>query len=88
MKFFGAVVEAAKRKTDTEVDASNLQQLFDKLSEQIGGSFKQNVLDQVGKPQSFVNVYVNGRDIRHLGGLETQLNDGDEVLILPAIAGG
>ena len=36
----------------------------------------------------FVNVYVSGEDIRFQDGLETQVNDGDEVTILPAVAGG
>ena len=36
----------------------------------------------------FVNVYVNDEDVRFLGGLETALNDGDSVTVLPAVAGG
>ena len=36
----------------------------------------------------FVNVYVNDEDVRFLGGLETKLNDGDSVTVLPAVAGG
>ena len=41
-----------------------------------------------GAPRSFVNIYVNEDDIRFLSDLETPLSDGDEVLIVPAIAGG
>ena len=36
----------------------------------------------------FVNVYVNDEDVRFLGGLEAELNDGDQVVVLPAVAGG
>lgn len=36
----------------------------------------------------FVNVYVNDEDVRFIGGLEAQLNDGDQVVVLPAVAGG
>jgi sulfur-carrier protein len=41
-----------------------------------------------GEVRRFVNVYVAGEDIRFRDGLETQLEDGDEVTILPAVAGG
>jgi MoaD family protein len=36
----------------------------------------------------FVNVYVNDEDVRFTGGLETSLDDGDQVVVLPAVAGG
>lgn len=41
-----------------------------------------------GKLRRFVNVYVNDEDVRFLGGLESPLSDGDEVVVLPAVAGG
>ncbi len=41
-----------------------------------------------GTLRRFVNVYVSGEDIRFQQGLETQINEGDEVTILPAVAGG
>lgn len=41
-----------------------------------------------GKLHRFVNVYVNDEDVRFSGGLETVIDDGDEVTILPAVAGG
>jgi MoaD family protein len=45
-------------------------------------------ITQDGDLRRFVNVYVSGEDIRFQQGLETQINDGDEVTILPAVAGG
>lgn len=48
---------------------------------------KQNVM-QDGKLHRFVNIYLNDEDIRYLGQLDTALNDGDVVSILPALAGG
>jgi molybdopterin converting factor small subunit len=48
----------------------------------------QRVLDGEGRPQRFVNVYVNGEDVRLLGGEDTPLRDGDEVIITSAVAGG
>lgn len=41
-----------------------------------------------GALRRFVNVYVNDEDVRFLGGLEAPLSDGDEVVVLPAVAGG
>jgi molybdopterin converting factor small subunit len=41
-----------------------------------------------GELHRFVNVYLNGRDVRYLGGLDTPVAPGDEIRLLPAIAGG
>jgi sulfur-carrier protein len=41
-----------------------------------------------GKLHRFVNIYVNDEDVRFSGGLKTEINDGDTVTILPAVAGG
>jgi molybdopterin synthase sulfur carrier subunit len=49
---------------------------------------KERLCDEQGRVRRFVNIYVNGDDIRFLNSLETQVNDGDEVAIVPAIAGG
>jgi len=49
---------------------------------------KDRLYDENGNLRRFVNVYVNGEDIRALDGEATQLKDGDEVAIVPAIAGG
>ncbi len=46
------------------------------------------LLDEDGNIPRFVNVFVNGRDIRHLGGLDTPVMPDDEVTILPPAAGG
>jgi molybdopterin synthase sulfur carrier subunit len=49
---------------------------------------KERICDDAGKVRRFVNVYVNGEDIRFLASLETPVKDGDEISIVPAIAGG
>jgi len=46
------------------------------------------VLNDDGSLHRFVNVYVNDDDVRYLSGLETPVSDGDEITILPAVAGG
>jgi molybdopterin synthase sulfur carrier subunit len=49
---------------------------------------KERLCDEAGKVRRFVNIFVNGDDIRFLDNLETTIKDGDEVSIVPAIAGG
>jgi sulfur-carrier protein len=49
---------------------------------------RTNLLDDQGNVRKFVNVYVNDEDIRFLSKLDTPLKEGDEVAILPAVAGG
>lgn len=49
---------------------------------------KPNLLDDEGGVRKFVNVYVNDEDIRFLEKLDTSVADGDEVALLPAVAGG
>ncbi len=51
-------------------------------------SLKQQLLDEAGDLNRFVNVYVNGQDVRYLAGLDTPVADRDEVRLLPAMAGG
>ncbi len=48
----------------------------------------QNIKDEHGKLRRFINVYVNDEDIRFLGGDTHQFEDGDEVMLIPSIAGG
>ena len=49
---------------------------------------KARLCDETGELRHFVNIYVNGEDIRYLDGIETSLSNSDEVSIVPAVAGG
>jgi molybdopterin synthase sulfur carrier subunit len=49
---------------------------------------RERLMDETGQLRRFVNVYVNGDDVRFMDGLGTPLKDGDEVSIVPAVAGG
>ncbi len=68
-------------------DATNVESMLGSLEAQFPG-IKDRLCDQEGKLRRFVNVYVNEEDIRFMQGPETVLKDGDEVSIIPAIAGG
>lgn len=49
---------------------------------------RDRVMDEGGQMRRFVNIYINGEDVRFSDGLGTALKDGDEVSIVPAVAGG
>ncbi len=68
--------------------ASTLLEAFAKISEQLGDEFKRRVLNPDGSPRSLINIYINGKNMRFSGGMETPLKDGDEIYVLPAVAGG
>ena len=71
-----------------EVSADSLQDAFAKVSEQMGDDFKRGVLEGDGTPRSLINIYINGKNAKFTSGMETPLKDGDDVYILPAVAGG
>jgi sulfur-carrier protein len=67
-------------------DASTVGEVLDGLYERFDGL--RDRIAEDGNLRRFVNVYVQGEDIRFLDGLDTAVEDGDEVTILPAVAGG
>ncbi|MEM1891748.1 MAG: MoaD family protein, partial [Nitrososphaerota archaeon] len=77
-------------KSDQELhfEVSSIRDLLNQLSEKFGDAFRQRVLDERGNLRSFVVLYVNGKNIQLTEGLDTRLEDGDEVMMLPAIGGG
>ncbi|MBA4719127.1 MAG: ThiF family adenylyltransferase [Nitrosopumilus sp.] len=72
----------------TEISADSLTNAFAKISESMGDDFKRRVLENDGKPRSLINIYINGKNAKFSDGMETVLKDGDEIYILPAVAGG
>jgi molybdopterin synthase sulfur carrier subunit len=68
------------------VDGATVGEVLDALYERFG-ELRSRIAEDGGL-RRFVNVYVDGEDIRFLDGLDTQVKDGDEVTILPAVAGG
>lgn len=70
-----------------ELESSSVGELVEKLDSSFPG-FKDRLVDENGDLRYFVNIYLNGEDVRFLQGLETTTNSGDEVSIVPAVAGG
>ena len=69
---------------------ASLAELIDDLEANHPGIRERLLEDKDGNEdlRRFVNVYVNDEDVRFLGGLEAELSDGDQVVVLPAVAGG
>jgi len=70
-----------------ECSAANVDELFSTLDQQFP-DLKPHLRDEAGQIRRFLNVYVNEEDIRFLGGNAYAFRDGDEVLLVPSIAGG
>jgi len=68
------------------VEGETVREVLDALYQEFG-DLRERIADDGGL-RRFVNVYIGGEDIRFLDGLETAVSDGDEVTILPAVAGG
>ena len=68
-------------------DGGTLTSCIESLEQQYPG-LKERLCDETGELRRFVNVYVNGEDVRFLAGMATALKAGDEVSIVPAVAGG
>ena len=65
-----------------------MTEAFSNISEKMGDDFKRRVLNDDGTPRSLINIYINGKNAKFSEGMDTTLNDGDEIYILPAVAGG
>lgn len=72
---------------EVNAQGSNVKALVEDLEKNFPG-IKERLCDESGKIRRFVNVYVNGDDIRFLQNLETNVKEGDNISIVPAIAGG
>ncbi len=69
------------------LDATSVKDLIARLDQEYGG-LQERLCEEDGEVRRFINVYVNDEDIRFLQGTDTALQPGDEVSIVPAMAGG
>jgi len=83
-----SVLNSGAGEKKTSLDVNTLNDAFAKISETMGDDFKRRVLNDDGTPRSLINIYINGKNAKFSSGLDTALSDGDEINILPAVAGG
>ena len=76
-----------QNKAEVKSSGTNIKEVIDDLERNFPG-IKERICDEKGKIRRFINVYVNEEDVRFLKQDQTSLKDGDEVSIIPAIAGG
>jgi MoaD family protein len=70
------------------VEADTVRSAIQRVDERFQGKLGEAVFDDKGQVKRTINIYVNGRNIRFTGELETKLKDGDEITLLPAVSGG
>jgi sulfur-carrier protein len=78
---------AAGGESEAELDGATVREVLDGLYERFDG-LSERLAQEDGSLRRFVNVYLGGEDIRFLDGLDTPVDDGAELTILPAVAGG
>ena len=74
-------------KSEVDVEGGTVREIFDDVENRHGG-LKDKIFDDAGEVRRFINVFVNGEDVRHAEGLDTPVKDGDALSVVPAIAGG
>jgi molybdopterin synthase sulfur carrier subunit len=74
-------------KPEVEVEGASVRAVFDSIEARHAG-IRDKVFDDAGAVRRFINVFLNGEDIRHMKGPDTPVKSGDELSIVPAIAGG
>lgn len=87
VKVPASMAHMTQNNTAIKCTADTIAECFDSLEKQFAG-VKVKLCNSAGQPRRFFAVYVNGEDINYLDGVATTLQDGDEVTIIQAVAGG
>ena len=75
------------QKDRVSAEGSNVASVVEALDKEFPG-LKDRLCDADGSLRHFVNIYINGEDVRYVDGIKTPVKDGDELSIVPAVAGG
>ena len=70
------------------LSATTVREAFTQLTSRYGEPFKRKLLDNSGQPKRFLNIYLNGKNITFIDNFESQLQEKDELTILPSVTGG
>lgn len=81
------LLSLTNNQSEVEANGGSVKEVLEDLEKQFSG-FKERLFDDGGSLRRFINIYINEEDIRFLDGEDTKINDGDEISIIPAIAGG
>ena len=82
-----AVLSSSGSPQKVEVDGDDVLEAFESYTSEHGSEIQESVLDG-DRIKEYINVYVNGKDVRDVRGVETPLDVDDEIRIIPAASGG
>jgi MoaD family protein len=80
-------MKLTNNQAEVTAEGGTIADILNNLESQFAG-MKERICEENGSPRRFINIYLNEEDIRFLDGEKTKIKDGDEVSIIPAIAGG
>lgn len=87
VRIFGPLTRFSGGLSEVEVSAKRIREALESLEREFEG-FRGRLFDQKGELKPFVKVFLNEEDISYLHGLDTELKEGDELMLYPALAGG
>lgn len=88
IKFLARFRDITKEKSVNIEYTGNMDNLIDILTQKYGNEFKEALFDKEGNLRDYMKILVNGEDIGAIGGLEGEVDNGDEVVFFQTIAGG
>jgi len=81
------LMKLTDNQSEVSAEGETVSEIINNLENQFNG-IKDRICEENGSPRRFINIYINEEDIRFLEGEKTIVKDGDEISIIPAIAGG
>ena len=81
------LMKLTDNQAEVSAEGGSISEVINNLENQFNG-IKERICDENWSPRRFINIYINEEDIRFLEGKNTAVKDGDEISIIPAIAGG
>ncbi len=81
------LMKLTDNQAEVSAEGETISDILNNLENQFNG-IKDRICEETGAPRRFINIYLNEEDIRFLDGEKTAVKDGDEISIIPAIAGG
>ncbi len=81
------LMKLTNNQAEVTAEGGTIADILNNLESQFAG-IKERICEENGTPRRFINIYLNEEDIRFLDGENTKIKDGDEISIIPAIAGG
>ncbi|MFQ5671615.1 MAG: MoaD/ThiS family protein [Nitrospinales bacterium] len=81
------LLKLTDNQSEVSAEGKTIAEILDNLESQFAG-IKERICEENGAPRRFINIYLNEEDIRFMQGENTEVKAGDEISIIPAIAGG